>query len=365
MALTDIFVSHDTGSDFVGDGSKTSPYQTLGWALSNVPAVSTGHAVRVNVRGTSAASPMTSLGSMPSGRTISTQVIVCPYDTDAQDTTDKLFIDSGSGAAWSQPSDEGFAFVRCSFTRDNPGMAFDFDNQVALYECDFTDGCYPENDSALIAWFCTFTDQEGDVFKSSGNSGLYYCLIEGSGDYDGVPVNVANMVGSIIYWDGSCNHLARFLTASANCLNNSFLYESNSHTGTADGYGIRTDDQMLAAFNYISNAALGIDTESNAEGFPQGPNCFWNCTTNRFTLGSGRVDYALPMEAADYELTADGIPNADSGDYTPTTELAELRTNQYSPFPGTSTTFDAHFGSPFIKIAASDGLAYTPRLRKL
>lgn len=349
MAVVELYIDHTNGEDpgpepgTGGDGTIGDPWKTLSAAFTNIPVTSA--VIRLNVKNTSSGSKMTSLGTLPSGRAISTQVIVQPYSSAAGDTESLLFIDCGGGAGWTQPNDDAIAWNRCHFSNSGSTFAFDLDNNIVMYKCTF-DATFPESDSSMIAWFCNFINQTGSVFKSSSSSGMYHCLVEGSGEATGQAIIAANLIGNIIYWAGSRDHLAQGLSASSVCINNSFIYDNATHA-TGDGYGYRADDQSFTAFNYYENCAVGIDLEGSSESFPQSPNAFYGNTANRTAMGSNRIDLALPLAAADYDLAASGVPNAGSGNYALSTELADLRTNQYTPFAGTSTAYEAYFGAPF------------------
>jgi hypothetical protein len=349
MAVVELYIDHTGGSDpgpepgSGGDGTIGNPWRTLGVGFTNIPTTSA--VIRYNVKNTSSGSKMTSLGSLPSGRAISTQVIVQPYSSAAGDTDSLLYIDCGGGSGWTQPNDDAITFNRCHFSNSGSTFAFDLDNNIGLYRTVF-DSTYPESDNAMQAWFCSFINQTGDTFKSGGNSGMYHCLVTGSGEATGAPITCANLVGNVIYWAGSRDHLARGNTASNLVINNSWIYDNAVHA-TGDGYGYRTDDQSWVAFNYWESCARAIDSENNSEAIIRAPNAFYNNTVNRYTVGSSRVDLALPLAAADYDLAASGMPNVGSGNVTLSNELADLRTNQYTPFAGTSTAYEAYFGAPF------------------
>ena len=350
MAVQELYIDHTGGTDpgpepgSGGDGSIGNPYKTLSVAFTNIPTTSS--VIRINVKNTSSSSKMTSLGSLPTGRSIATSVVIAPYSSAAGDTEDLVYLDAGgSNNAFNQPNDDAIAWNRCHFSNTAGGQFFDLDNNIIMFRCVF-DGCNPESDNAMQAWFCEFKNAPSEVFKSGGNSGMYHCVVTGSGEATGTPITCANMVGNVIYWAGSRDHLARGNSASNLCINNSFIYDNNTHA-TGDGYGYRVDDQSWCAFNYFESCARGIDAESNSEVILKSPNAFYNNTANRYTVGSNRVDMTLPIAAADYNLSASGMPNAGSSNYTISSELAALRTNQYSPFPGSSTTYEALFGAPF------------------
>ena len=366
MAVSELYIDHTGGSDpgpepgSGGDGSIGNPWKTLSAGFTNIPATSA--VIRYNVKNTSSGSKMTTLGSLPSGRAINTQVILQPYSTAAGDTDDLLYLDAGgSDNAWNQPNDDAITMNRCHFSNTAGGQFFDLDNNIGLYKCTF-DACNPESDNSMFAWFCNFINQTGDVFKSGSASTMVHCLVEGSGEATGNPMVLARAIGNIFYWAGSRDHLVTSQSSSSVCVNNSFIYNNATHT-TGDGYGYRADDQSFTAFNYFENCAVGIDLESYCESLPQSPNAFFGCTANRTAMGSGRIDLALPLVAADYDLDASGVPSAGSGNYALSTELADLRTNQYTPFAGTSTAYEAYFGAPF-KSKSAGGLSYTPRLRE-
>jgi len=350
LAVVELYIDHTGGTDpgpepgSGGDGTIGDPWKTLSAGFTNIPVTSA--VIRYNVKNTSSGSKMTSLGSLPAGRAISTQVILQPYSSAAGDTDDLLYLDAGgSDNAWNQPNDDAITFNRCHFSNTAGGQFFDLDNNIGLYKCTM-DACNPESDSSMIAWFCNFINQTGSVFKSSSSSGMYHCLVEGSGEATGQAIIAAKLIGNVIYWAGSRDHLAQGLSSSSVCINNAFIYDNATHA-TGDGYGYRVDDQSFTAFNYFENCARAIDVESYSEAFPRSPNAFFGNTVNRFTLGSSRIDLALPLAAADYDLAASGVPNAGSGNYALSTELADLRTNQYTPFAGTSTAYEAYFGAPF------------------
>jgi hypothetical protein len=352
MAVSELYVDHTGGDDFTGNGSISFPYRTLATAFLNLPVTSS--VIRVNVKNTSSSSKMTTLGTLPSGRSISTQVVIAPYESAAGDTEDLLYLDAGgSDNAYNQPNDDSIIWNRCHFSNTAGGQFFDLDNNIHMAFCVF-DGCNPESDSAMIAYMCSFINQTGDTFKASGLSHMIHCFVSGSGESTGTPITCGNLIGNVIYWEGSRDHLARSLTVGSNCINNSFIYNNNTHS-TGDGNGWRQDDGAFCAFNYFESCNVAIDTETNMEAWLKAPNVFFNNVTNRFTVGSNRVDLALPIAAADYELTASGMPNVGSDNVTISSELADLRTNQFSPFAGTSTTYEALFGAPFQSASSGGG----------
>ena len=259
MAISEVYVDHTGGSDS-GAGTIGDPYQTLSAAFTNLP--STSNPIRINVKNTSSSNKMTSLGTLPSGRSTSKQVIIGPYESAAADTENLLYLDAGgSDTAWNQPNDDALNFNRCHFSNTAGGQFFDLDNNIHMAFCVF-DGCNPEGDSAMIAYFCSFINQTGDTFKASGNSHMLHCFVSGSGETAGTPITTGNLIGNVIYWAGSRDHLARGLVIGSVIMNNSFIYDNNTHA-TADGNGYRMDDEHIVAFNYFENCNEAIDTENN------------------------------------------------------------------------------------------------------
>jgi len=120
------------------------------------------------------------------------------------------------------------------------------------------------------------------------------------------------------------------------------------------------DDQTSCQFNYFENCSKAIDDENNSEVVVNGPNAFYGNTTKRFTVDGNMLDLTVPVVAADYDLSASGYPNASSNNWAMSDELRNRRTNQYTPFTGTSTAIEAYFGA-FVKTADGSGGGTTGR----
>ena len=161
------------------------------------------------------------------------------------------------------------------------------------------------------------------------------------------------LMNTVIYWDGTVDLMWKSLSAAGGCLNNAFIYSSNSHS-VGDGNGIQVDDQVLCQWNYFQNCSTAIEDENNSELVALGPNSFFGNSTNRFTVDGNMVDVTKPITAADYNLSASGYPNASSNNWTMSDELRNTRTNQFTPFTGTSTAIEGYFGA-FVKTADGSG----------
>ncbi len=157
------------------------------------------------------------------------------------------------------------------------------------------------------------------------------------------------ITNSMFYWNGTVDLFWRGIGAVGRCVNNAFIYSDATHS-SGDGNGVMIDDQQICEFNYFENCNLAIDDENNSEVIMNGPNAFYGNTTKRFTVDSNMIDLAAPMVPADYDLSASGYPNASSNDWTMSDDLRNLRTNQRTPFAGTSTAIEAYFGA-FLKTA--------------
>tara|TARA_R100000655_G_scaffold106784_1_gene156407 strand:+ start:2085 stop:3212 length:1128 start_codon:yes stop_codon:yes gene_type:complete len=359
MAVVDIFVDHgaDSGADMIGAGTVGNPFKTLSRAFTAANSSTANY--RINVKGTSSGDPMTTLGSLPTGHSISAQITIGPYSSAAQDTDDLLYLDaSGTDEVWDQDTVDAVVFNRCYFqnTSTDSGIFMDLDNNVLLYKCTF-DNCRPQVDNSMGAYFCTWKNMVasgGPCFNSGSSSVIYGCNFSGSGTS-----TMANLtkslwcINSVFYWDGTVDLLWKGMSAGGGCINNAFLYSSSSHS-SGDGNGVMIDDQSFCAWNYFENCNKAIDDENNAEVVINGPNAFFGNTTNRFTVDGNMIDLTDPLAVADYDLTASGYPNASSGNWAMTDELRNMRTNQFTPVPNTSTAIEAHFGA-FLKTADGSG----------
>ena len=358
MAVSEIYVDHTGGDDLVGDGSITFPYQTLSRAFTAASSSTANY--RINVKNTTSGNPMTSLGSLPTGHTISSQIMIAPYSSSAGDTENLVYLDaSGTDKVWDQNTVDAIVFNRCQFqnTATDSGIFMDLDNNILFYKSKFLN-CVPQADNTTGAYFCEWKNMvaSGGVsfFKTSSTGFMHGCLITGSGESDlAFLVQCASITNSMFYWDGTVDLFWRGLGAAGRCVNNAFIYSDATHS-VGDGNGVMIDDQQICEFNYFENCNLAIDDENNSEVIMNGPNAFYGNTTKRFTVDSNMIDLAAPMVPADYDLSASGYPNASSNDWTMSDDLRNLRTNQRTPFAGTSTAIESYFGA-FVKTADGTG----------
>mgnify|MGYP003148287099 CR=1 FL=1 len=357
MAVSEIYIDHTGGSDS-GAGTIGDPYQTLSKAFS--VATTTTANYRFNVKNTSSGNPMTSLGSLPTGHSISSQIVIAPYSSSAADTESLLYLDaSGTDKVWDQNSVDSIVFNRCYFqnTSTDSGIFMDLDNNILFYRSVF-DNCVPQADNTTGAYYCTWKNMvaSGGVsfFKTSSTGFMHGCLITGSGESNlAFLVQCVSISNSMFYWDGTVDLFWRGIGAAGRCVNNVFLYSDSTHSA-GDGNGVMIDDQIICEYNVFQNCNLAIDDENNSEVIMNGPNAFYGNTTKRFTVDSNMIDLMTPMVPADYDLTSSPYPNASSGDWTMSDELRNLRTNQYTPFTGTSTAIEAYYGA-YVKTADGSG----------
>ena len=316
MAVSEIYIDHTGGSDFVGDGSVTFPYQTLSKAFTESTTTTANY--RFNVKNTSSGNPMTSLGSLPTGHAIAAQIVIGPYSSAAADTESLLYLDAGgTDKIWNQNTVDSIVFNRCQFqnTSTDSGIFMDLDNNILFYKCTF-DNCVPQADNTTGAYYCTWKNMVASggeaFFKTSSTGSMHGCLIIGSGESnEAFLVQCYSITNTIFYWDGTVDLFWRGLGAAGRCCNNTFIYSDATHS-SGDGNGVMMDDQQIVEYNYFENCNLAIDDENNSEVVMGGPNAFYNNTTKRFTVDSNMIDVATPMVPADYDLTASGYPNASS-----------------------------------------------------
>ncbi len=365
MAVTEIYVDHSGGSDpgpepgSGGDGSSGNPVQTLSAAFTLAATAGTSANVRINVKNTSSSSKMTSLGSLPTGHSISSQIVIAPYSSSAGDTENLLYLDAGgSDDVLDNDTVDAIVWNRCHFsnTSTDSGSFMNLDNNLLFYKCTF-DNCTFTGDNSIGAYFCTWENMvaSGNACFASGSSSVVYgCNISGSGEST-LPYLIQSLwiMNSVVYWNGTVDLMWKSLSAAGGCLQNAFVYSDASHS-SGDGNGVQIDDQVLCQFNYFENCAVAIEDENNSEVVINGPNAFYGNTTKRFTVDSNMLDITKPITAADYDLSASGYPNASSNNWTMSDDLRNERTNQYTPLTATSTAIEAYFGA-FLKTADGSG----------
>ena len=370
MALEEIYVDHTGGSDSLGNGSVEFPYQTLSQAFSshsNVGGSSDG--MRFNVKNTTYASGMTSLGTLPTGTTIGKQLWIQSYSSTAGDSTDYVYLDAdGSDDIWVNTSLDAVAFVRCYFyntATSGHGRFYDLDNQITCYETVF-DGCRPQADTTLGYFGCIFKNMTPNTSAGkliTGTSNRFIsCLISGSGSDDTIGIEGICFQNCAFYWDGSLGGMCLLPASGGQVVNNSFVYSSGTTHSSHNGIGCRMDDFGTCFGNYFENCKTSIGKENNADSPIILNNAHFNCTTH---VASGIETIYAPDTVTQHTMSASGHPNAPSN-WTPSTALYELRDNALPTAVSTPSNAPHYYGA-FLSpnTGSGGGYVHRPQIRTL
>ena len=367
MAFDNYYVDHSlhAGSPDSGTGTIGDPYSSLGYAFATETIDAFADGWRWNVKGTTALDPMTDLGTLPTGSSISRQLIIQSYDTVVGDSSALVYLEDNGTQEWTNVALDGIFFNGCHFSvsggTGNDVFA-DLDNNITFQCCEF-DGCSVTGDSNNTAISCRFYNMTpgAGVTLLSASVAMYFCNVSGSGGYAGNIFSVSQACGNSIYWDGDINAMMVCQSNGGGVIsNNSFMYGTKPTTTT--GACIRADDNTLIFGNYMENARNAIQIEGNADTPMVMDNAYFGNNTN--INGSGYEDTETCTTYTQTVLTAAGLTDPANDDWTPTTELAELRTSGVGT-GATPTTHPMSYGAFLSPNTGTGGGGYTykPTLR--
>ena len=354
MSVTEYYIDVVSGTDMMGNGSTTFPYATLSHALSTHGAVTNG--VRYNIKGTTSGSPHTSTGSLPAASSTK-PLYIAPYTTTAGDSAGPVYLSGGGSIIYDQNTRDNIHFINCHFSNCGD-QAFNLDNFCNAINCTF-DGCGATADSRMRFFNCHFKNISGIPLNDANNHHWFYNTVEYSGDYSGYIMQGETFIGNRVKMSsGSVNAVMFQSYANNNVAIGNSLYCT---TGSNDDDGMRLATNSICQHNYIEGATVGIN--KYGRGSLVANNRFYNCSTNVSTRSTSIEIQDSTTGTNNSSLSASGLPDIGSVDFTPSTELRDSTTLLTSDLPGLTTGMNQQFGGVLDVPSGGGGSTHTPRLR--